>query len=79
MPTHGLGGEEGGYSQGCRVLGAYGRDTLNDNGERLLSFATNHSLALVNTFFSTPKNRVSYTFNGRGKKRIDYILTMQRD
>ena len=66
-------------SEDCKVLGAYGRDTLNDNGERLLSFATNHSLALVNTFFSTPKNRVSHTFNGRGKKRIDYILTRQRD
>ena len=81
MPTHGLGDEEGGGpgSEDCRVLGAYGRDTLNDNGERLLSFATNHSLALVNTFFSTPKNRVSHTFNGRGKKRIDYILTRQRD
>ena len=54
-------------------------DTLNDNGEQLLAFATNHSLALVNTFFSTPKNCVSHTFNGRGKKRIDYILTRQRD
>ena len=38
-------------SEDCKVLGAYGRDTLNDNGERLLSFATNHDLALVNTFF----------------------------
>ena len=36
--------------------------------------------ALVNTFFSTPKNCVSHTFNGQGKKRIiDYILTRQRD
>ena len=33
----------------------------------------------MNTFFSTPKGGVSYTFNGRGKKRIDYILTRQRD
>ena len=57
-----------------RVLRAYGRDTLNDNGELLLSFANNHDLALVNTLFSTPKGGVSHTFNGRGKKRIDYIL-----
>ena len=29
-----LGGEEGGSgSEDCRVLGAYGRDTLDDNGE----------------------------------------------
>ena len=60
------------------MLGAYGRDNLNDNGERLLSFSANHELALLNTFFSTAKNAISHTFNGRGKKRIDYILTRQR-
>ena len=61
------------------MLGAYGRDNLNNNGELLLSFANNHDLALVNTFFSTPKGSASHTFNGRGKKRIDYILTKQRN
>ena len=66
-------------SEECKVLGAYGRDTLNDNGERLLSFSANHELALLNTFFSTAKNAISHTFNGRGKKCIDYILTRQRD
>ena len=66
-------------SKDGKILGAYGRDTLNDNGELLLSFANNHDLALVNTFFSTPKGGVSHTFDGRGKKRIDYILTRQRD
>ena len=66
-------------SKDSKILGAYGRDTLNDNGELLLSFANNHDLALVNTFFSIPKGGVSHTFNGRGKKRIDYILTRQRD
>ena len=33
-----LGGE------GCKVLGAYGRDTLNDNDKRLLSFSAIHGL-----------------------------------
>ena len=33
----------------------------------------------MNTFFSTPKGGILHTFNGRGKKRIDYILTRQRD
>ena len=65
-------------SEECKVLGAYGRDTLNDNGERLLLFSANHELALLNTFFSTTKNAISHTFNGRGKKIIDYILTRQR-
>ena len=66
-------------SKDSKILGAYGRDTLNDNGELLLSFANNHDLALVKTFLSTPKGGVSHTFNGRGKKRIDCILTRQRD
>ena len=66
-------------SEDRKFLGAYGRDTLNDNGELLLFFANNHDLALVNTFFSTLKGGVSYAFIGRDKKRIDYILTRQRD
>lgn len=67
------------------VLGAYGRDTRthDSNGTSLLQFADNNKLALVNTFFSTPKNGTSRTFNGTGrrttdKKRIDYIITRQK-
>ena len=49
--------EKGGVgSKDKKILGAYGRDILTDNGELLLSFANNHDL-----------------------KRIDYILTRQRD
>ena len=66
-------------SKDSKILGAYGRDTLNGNGELQLSFANNQYLALVNIFFSTPKGGVSHTFNGRGKKRIDYILMRQHD
>ena len=29
-------------SKDSKILGAYGRDTLTDNGELLLSFANNH-------------------------------------
>ena len=54
-------------SKNSKILGASGRGTLNDNGELLLSFANNHDLALVSTFFSTPKGGVLHTFNGRGK------------
>ena len=66
-------------SKDSKNICAYGRDTLNSNGELLLFFASNHDTALVNTFFSAPKGGVSRTFNGRGKKRIDYILTRRRD
>ena len=72
--------EKGGVgSKDNKILGAYNRDTLNDNGELLLSFANNHDLAIVNTFFSTPKSGVPQPFNARDKKRIDDILTRQRD
>ena len=48
----------------CKVLGAYGRDTLYDNSERLLLFSAKHELALLNTFFGTAKNAISHSFNG---------------
>ena len=50
--------------KGNKIRGVYGRYTLNDNEELLLSFANNHDLAIENTFFSTPKGGVSHTFNG---------------
>ena len=66
-----------------KVLGAYGRDDLNDNGERLLIHATDKKLALLNTYYATPARGISYTFQGanRGKAqyRLDYILTRQVD
>ena len=82
MDANARAGRRGGGKLGseeCKVLGVYGRDNLNDYGERLLSFSSNHELALLNTFFSTAKTAVSHTFSGRGKKCIDYILTRQRD
>ena len=51
-------------SEEYNVLGAYSRDTLHDNSERILSFFPNHELALLNTFFSAAKNSISHTFNG---------------
>ena len=50
-------------SRDSKIIGAYGRDTLNDNGKLSLSFANNHYLALANTFLSTPKGGVSHTLN----------------
>ena len=52
-------------SEKRKGIGAYGRDTLNDNGEQLLSFSANRGVA--HKFFSTTKNATSHTFNGRGK------------
>ena len=60
-----------------RVLGAYGRDELNDNGERLLLHAAENRLALLNTSFATPKRGVSYRSqpanSGKGQFRLEYV------
>ena len=72
---------EGEKTEDDGVLGAYGRDELNNNGKRLLNFATDNKLAVTNTFFSTRKGSISHTYNGiigdcaGDFKRIDYILT----
>ena len=74
---------EGGGELDSKVLGAYGRDKLNENGKLLLGFAKDNKLALLNTFFCTPQNGVSYTFQSanrsKGQARLDYILAKQAD
>ena len=74
---------EGGGEADSKVLGAYGRDMLNENGKLLLGFAEDNKLALPNIFFCTPKSGVSYTFQStnrsKGQERLDYILTKQSD
>ena len=74
---------EGERTEDDGVLGAYGRDELNNNGKRLLNFATDNKLAVTNTFFSTRKDGILHTYNGvigdraGDFKRIDCILTRQ--
>ena len=74
---------EGGGEAGSKVLGAYSRDVLNENGKLLLSYAEDNKLALLNTFVCTPKSGVSYTFQSanrsKGPTRLEYILTKQAD
>ena len=74
---------EGERTEDDGVLGAYGRDELNDNGKNLLNFAADNKLAVTNTLFSMRKGGIWYTYNGvigdraGDFKRIDYILTRQ--
>ena len=74
---------EGGGKTESKVMGAYGRDKLNENGKLLLGFAEDNKLALLNTFFCTPKSGVSYTFQStnrsKGQARLEYMLTKQAD
>ena len=70
---------EGGGEADSMVLGAYGRDMLNENVKLLLGFAEDSKLILLNTLFCTPKRDVSYTFQSanrsKGQARLEYILT----
>ena len=52
-------GGEGGGKIDSKALGTYGRGVLNENGKLLLLFAEDNKLALLNTFFCTPKRGVS--------------------
>ena len=65
------------------MLGACGLDKLNENDKLLLGFAEDSTLALLNTFFCTLRNGVSYMFQSadrsKGQARLDYILTKQAD
>ena len=74
---------EGGGEADSKVLGAYRRDKLNENGKLLLGFAEDNKLALLNTFVCTPQSGMSYTFQSanrsKGQARLDYILTRQAD
>ena len=74
-------GEGGGEEADSKVLSAYDRDKLNENGKLLLNFAEDNKLALLNTLFCTPKSGVSYTFQSANRSkeqiRLDYILTKQ--
>ena len=77
----GKSGEGSGEAAGSKVLGAYGRDVLNENGKLLLGFAEDNKLALLNTLFCTPKSGVSNTFQSakrsKGQARLEYIVTTQ--
>ena len=74
---------EGGGETDSKVLSVCGRNKLNENDKLLLGFAEDNKLALLNTFFCTPKSGVSYTFQSanrsKGQARLDYILTKQAD
>ena len=78
----GKSGEDRGEAD-SKVLGAYDRDKLNGNGKLLLGFVEDNKIALLNSFFCTPKRSVPYTLQrsnrSKGQARLDYILRKQAD
>ena len=62
------------------TMGEFRRNELNDNGRRLLAFATDNRLAVLNTFFDKRRDGIWHTYNGLTGddcKCLDYILTHQ--
>ena len=74
---------EGGGETDSKVLGAYDRDKLNENGKLPLGFAEDNKVALLNIFFCTPRSGVPYTSHSanrsKGQSHLEYILTKQVD
>ena len=60
----------------AKVLGAYGRDTLNDNARRLLAVSAETQLSLVNTCFSGPKRAIPYVFQSPNSGKGRYSLEL---
>lgn len=58
-----------------KVPGAYGRDTLNYNGQRLHGFAGDKEVSVANTSFSTSKGGVSHTFQQTHSRKNNIDLT----
>ena len=65
----------------AQVLGPYGRDVLNDNGEHLVRTGADAGMTIANTFFSTPKGGQQSTYLSPKVDawRLDYILTHHAD
>ena len=70
---------EGGGEAGSKVLDAYDREVLKENGKLLLGFAEDSKLAFLNILFCTLKSGASYTVQSANRSkvqaRLDYILT----
>ena len=66
---------EGGGETDIKVLGAYARDVLNENGKLLLGFVVDNKFTLLKIFFSIPKRGVSYTFQSANRGKGKYAST----
>jgi exonuclease III len=62
-----------------KTIGKFSYGKRNNNGERLLNFAIEHNLSIMNTFFKKRRN-TRWTWrspDGKTLKELDFILTNQ--
>lgn len=69
-----------GQRSNCQVVGKYGEDALNENGERLINTCSQYNLRIMNGFF---QHKAIYKFTWHQETKglksiIDYIL-LRRD
>jgi len=55
-------------------MGNCGMGIRNEEGERIISFAKDESLALRNTYFKKEINRLITYSSGQRKTQIDYLM-----
>ncbi|XP_071580583.1 craniofacial development protein 2-like [Temnothorax nylanderi] len=62
------------------TVGNYGLGIRNDRGDRLLQFATDNGMTIMNTVFKQhPRRLYTWTFpDGKHRNQIDYIIIKER-
>ena len=67
-------------SETSNSVGNYGIGVTNERGKRLVNFAEQYNLSIINTWFQQPMRRL-YTWKSPGdirRNQLDYILVNQR-
>ena len=68
-------------NDGENAMGPYGTGSRNERGEKLIQFAEEHNLRILNTFYKKP-NTSKWTWrspDGKTKNEIDFILSNSRE
>jgi exonuclease III len=63
-----------------KILGPHGMNEKSRNGERLINLCIREKLTITNTWFAKRKSQATFwDLRSKEGRRIDYILTRQRD
>jgi len=74
-----LNGHIGKNSQNREITGIYGVGVRNEEGDRIVDFATSTNMAIANTYFQKRLTRLSTYSSGEINTQIDYILCKRKE